>query len=96
MSLPVADLDNITCWENIQFALLSMNDEAFDVFLMTSVEFKEYQKNKNVDNQTLVDIPRDKHNNIITGDKFIDEIEKAFNSDNMDDVESLLDVFDKL
>jgi len=29
MSLPVVDLDNITCWENIQFALLSMSDETF-------------------------------------------------------------------
>ena len=96
MSLPVTDLDNITCWENIQFALLSMNDEAFDIFLMTSDEFKQYQRNKNVEDQTLIEIPRDKNNNIITGDKFIDEIEKAFNKNNMEDVGGLLEAFDKL
>ncbi len=96
MSLPVADLDNITCWENIQFALLSMSDESFQIFMMTSDEFKEYQKNKNTENQTQHEIPRDLNNNIVTGDKFIDEIEKAFNQNNMTDVKGLLDAFDKL
>ena len=96
MPLPVDDLDQIVCWENLQFSLLALSDEAFDIMIMTSDEFKEYQKNKKSDDKLPIDIPRDKNNNIITGDKFIDEIEKAFNQDKTDDLESLLEVFDKL
>jgi hypothetical protein len=91
------DLENICCWENIQFAMLCLNDDAFEIFLMTNEEIKNMQQNKKYKNQEIEEnIVRDKNNNIKTGDKTLDEIEKAFNSGNKEDLQAMLKILEDM
>ena len=83
MGLPVKELDQITCWENIQYSLLCLSDENFEYFLMTNEELKELLKDKKQQTTTQKALK--------TGDKYIDEIEKSFEKGNVDDVMKLLE-----
>jgi hypothetical protein len=84
--LPVKDIDHCTCWENIQYAFLCMTDEHFELFLLTDEEVKQ-NKLKHQKAQQPVKKPTQK---VVTGDKYLDEIEKAFEKGDMTDVDALL------
>ena len=84
--LPVKDIDHCTCWENIQYSFLCMTDEQFEIFLLTDDEVhinNQKQKEKSTQSNT-------QSKKIITGDKYLDEIEKAFDKGDMIDVDALL------
>lgn len=93
MGLPIKELDQITCWENIQYSLLCLSDEQFEYFLMSNEELKELLKDKKQQQTSEIDITQQTTTQkaLKTGDKYIDEIEKSFEKGNVDDVMKLLE-----
>jgi len=65
-----------------------MSDEQFEIFLLTDDEVRiNNQKQKEKQKSTQSNTQSKK---IITGDKYLDEIEKAFDKGDMIDVDALL------
>lgn len=92
MGLPIKELDQITCWENIQYSLLCLSDEQFEYFLMSNEELKELLKDKKHEtNEIDITQQATTQKALKTGDKYIDEIEKSFEKGNVDDVMKLLE-----
>jgi len=91
--LPVKNIDDCSCWENVQYAFLCMSDEQFDLFLLTDAEILERKKqnNKTKNNSTVeINNPKKRSNEIRTGDNYLDEIEKAFENGDSKSIEELL------
>ncbi len=84
--LPVKSIEHCTCWENVQFAFLCMSQEQFEIFLLTDDEIKKQQNQK----ETAIDNTPKPKQKIVTGDKYLDEIEKAFEKGNIEDIDALL------
>jgi hypothetical protein len=71
-SMPVNDLDQLDCWENIEFCLLSLDEERFELVYKDHIQSTKSQKEIKVieDKQRIEEISG--------GDTFIAEMEKMF------------------
>jgi len=83
--LPVEDLENINCWENLYFSLLCLDDDQFDIIF-------ESKKKKIVKVEDIANNIEqlEKGQTIDTGDKYLNEIEKALAKGDMSSVDTLL------
>lgn len=86
--LPVFDLENINCWENLHYALLCLEDEQFEIIINS----KEDNKKKKVKIEDIASNSEklEKGQSVDTGDKYLNEIEKALAKGDMKVVEQLL------
>ena len=86
--LPVFDLENINCWENLHYALLCLDDEQFEVIINS----KENLKKKTItpDDIAFNNEKLEQGQRVDTGDKYLNEIEKALAKGDMQSVETLL------
>ena len=97
--LPVIDSQNIDCWENLEWSILSLEREQFDIlwssYIKTNKKFKEkieaikFRKPK-----TDQEIDKEAIEQEIVQDKTIFEMERAFAEGNTADVLSMLKKFD--
>ncbi len=89
--LPVDDLDNITCWENLHYSLLCLDDEKFDMIIKHQIQDKvEMDKSVKVDDLILENKTPEKGQMVDTGDRYFNEIEKALAKGDMTTVDTLL------
>jgi hypothetical protein len=88
--LPVKDIEHCTCWENIQYSFLCMSEEQFELFLLTDEEVQNKLKEQSTNHSKNDQPTNNKKQKIITGDKYLDEIEKAFDKGDIIDVDALL------
>lgn len=98
--LPVLDTEEITCWENLEFSLLSLEDEQFNILYKDfnnrskeNVRKKQIIKLKAPDKTEFDEkIDIDSIKDEIIADKSIFEMEKAFAEG---DNSSLIDMLKK-
>lgn len=99
--LPILDTSDIICWENIEFSLLSLEKEQFDILWKdhisrskTNIKKKEIIKLHNIPkkNEHNDDIDIDSIKDEIVAEKTIFEMEKAFSEG---DTNSLMDMLKK-
>jgi len=99
--LPVLDTENITCWENLEFSLLSLENEQFDILWRDfKSKSKEQLKKKEIiklkaapkktSDEENIDIESIKDE--IVAEQSIFEMEKAFAEG---DNSSLMDMLKK-
>jgi|11_taG_2_1085331.scaffolds.fasta_scaffold00220_3 hypothetical protein len=100
-ALPVLDTENITCWENLEFSLLSLENEQFDILWRDfKSKSKEQLKKKEIiklkaapkktSDEENIDIESIKDE--IVAEQSIFEMEKAFAEG---DNSSLMDMLKK-
>lgn len=98
--LPVLDTEEITCWENLEFSLLSLEDEQFNILYKDfnnrskeNIRKKQIIKLKAPDKTEFDEkIDIDSIKDEIIADKSIFEMEKAFAEG---DNSSLIDMLKK-
>ena len=78
-TLPVLDTENITCWENIQFSVLRLDDPQFEILQ------REVYAKKGVESDRKV-----YKDDVVANDPFLREIEDSFSKGNIEDVFTLL------
>ena len=98
--LPNLDTENITCWENLEFSLLSLENEQFDILWkdfqskskenLKKKEIIKLKAPKKTEHAENIDI--DSIKDEIVADKSIFEMEKAFAEG---DNSSLMDMLKK-
>jgi hypothetical protein len=91
--LPIDDLDNVNCWENLHYALLCLDDEKFDMIMKYQYKDKNIEtidKLVKVEDMIVEDKRPEKGQTVDTGDKYLNEIEKALAKGDMQSVETLL------
>lgn len=91
--LPVEDLDNVNCWENLHYALLCLDDEKFEMIMKYQYKDKNIETNEKsvkLEDMIVEDKRPEKGQMVDTGDKYLNEIEKALSKGDMQTVETLL------
>jgi len=97
--LPVKDIDHITCWENVEFALLTLPEPQFEPIL---ADVKKKMKEKadrlldkrsvaHKDEYAYTDAPE---RNEAIQDDWIKAMEAEFDRGNTDNLKSLLERYD--
>jgi len=88
--LPIFDLENINCWENLHYSLLCLDDEQFEI--VVDLKTKEDNKKKKIKVEDIALNPEklEQGQSVDTGDKYLNEIEKALAKGDMKVVEELL------
>lgn len=91
--LPVLDTERIDCWENIEMALLKLDNDQFDI-LIRDKKIKTEVKQKKAENITKgIKVSKKEREHIpleTIEDPFILELEKMFESGNKNDVKGIL------
>lgn len=88
--LPIFDLEKINCWENLHYALLCLDDEQFDLIINSNVKEEQKKKKVKAEDMALNNEKLEQGQTIDTGDKYLNEIEKALAKGDMNVVEELL------
>ncbi len=90
--LPVKDLNQICCWENYQYSLLCLDDNMFEEIYDLLIKKTEKQLS-NHNNKIKLEM---KNNIKKTDDKILYELEQAAANGSPEEIEALLEIFDKL
>ena len=91
--LPVDDLENINCWENVHYSLLCLDDESFEMVIKNQLNQEEeikVEKIVKVEDMIIDNKSPEKGQQIDTGDRYLNEIEKALAKGDMKTIDTLL------
>jgi len=101
MPLPVTDVDDINCWENVEYSLLKLADEQFKIIYKDRLRQLEQEKIKEMSDERKAEMKqrhsvRDKLEALPEGvldDPFIREMEKTMAQGDEKSVKEMLKSF---
>lgn len=96
--MPINDIDEINCWENIEMALLKLDDDQFNILLrdkQIKTEVKQRQIKNNVKATSKSKAREDLAPISKIEDPFILELEKMFESGEKDSVKDILSSYNE-
>ncbi len=92
-SLPVNDPEYITCWENLEYSILKLEDEQFNLLLTSNKSIKNNDKKSKKIINTMKDSDTNQNKSLIKPkieNDFISEMEKMFEKGDSDSIIEVL------
>lgn len=96
--LPVLDTENLLCWENLEYSLLKLDEEHFNILLddrrkrQATLEFKKLKNaKKKIKESYKNEVP--KYDNSLIEDDFVREMERLMSQGSVSDVKEVLKTF---